>query len=194
MTWHYSTSTSSAAFETNDSAARRQLSQKYKEPRACAFLSRSEQLLLLLLLPTTQATRSPAFICAHVGNMPSARESTVWSTERHPSTQSLRNCTSQLSAPSASWFQNMWLKYRNPALLCPIIRNLEVLTSLSKHNLVCIYVKQQLTWTLTVPWGSCTCSRVASTSSATTNPDVNLRGLSDSPVGSMIFAVALWSY
>lgn len=75
-----------------------------------------------------------------------------------------------------------------------VSNNLEVLTSLSKCNLVCIYVKRWLTWTLTVPWGSCTCSRVASTSSATTNPDVNLRGLSDSPVGSMIFAVALWSY
>uniref|UniRef100_A0A0E9TDK2 Uncharacterized protein n=1 Tax=Anguilla anguilla TaxID=7936 RepID=A0A0E9TDK2_ANGAN len=29
-------------------------------------------------------------------------------------------------------------------------------------------------------------------SSATTNPDVNLKGLSDSPVGSMMVAEALW--
>lgn len=78
-----------------------------------------------------------------------------------------------------------------------IICNLEVLASLSKppvrHNLLGICIKRLLTWTLTVPWGSCTCSRVASMSSATTNPEVNLRGLSDSPVGSMIFALALWS-
>lgn len=42
------------------------------------------------------------------------------------------------------------------------------------------------TWTFTVFWGSCTCSRVASTSRATTNPDVNLKGLSDSPAGSIM--------
>lgn len=63
-----------------------------------------------------------------------------------------------------------------------------------KQNLVCNFVNWLLTWTLTVPWGSCTCSSVASTSNATTNPDVNLRGLSDSPVGSMMFALALWSW
>ena len=53
-------------------------------------------------------------------------------------------------------------------------------------------IKTWQTWTFTVFWGSCTCSRVASTSRATTNPDVNLKGLSDSPAGSIMVAEALW--
>lgn len=52
--------------------------------------------------------------------------------------------------------------------------------------------KRWQTWTFTVLWGSCTCSRVASTSRATTNPDVNRKGLSDSPAGSIMVAEALW--
>lgn len=54
------------------------------------------------------------------------------------------------------------------------------------------YCTTTLTCTFTVFCGSWTCSSVASMSSATTRPVVNLSGLSDSPVGSMMVAVALW--
>lgn len=59
-------------------------------------------------------------------------------------------------------------------------------------NYIQCQCKTPHTWTLTLFWGSCTCSRVASTSKATTNPDVNRKGLSDSPAGSIMVAEALW--
>lgn len=52
--------------------------------------------------------------------------------------------------------------------------------------------ESSLTCTFTVFCGFWTCSSVASMSSASTRPVVNLSGLSDSPVGSMMVAVALW--
>lgn len=57
-----------------------------------------------------------------------------------------------------------------------------------------IYMHIEPTCTFTVFCGSWTCSSVASISRATTRPEVNLSGLSDSPVGSMIVAVARWIY
>lgn len=50
-----------------------------------------------------------------------------------------------------------------------------------------------LTCTFTVFCGFWTCSSVASISSASTRPVVNRSGLSDSPVGSRMVAVALWT-
>lgn len=62
FTWHHTTPTSSAAFQTSDSAAGRKFSCKEEEPRARTFLYRSEQLLFLLLLPLHKFTST--YLCS----------------------------------------------------------------------------------------------------------------------------------
>lgn len=101
--------------------------------------------------------------------------------------------TSRSRGPEISRFgmDNMWLAIRIENLR-GAEKQKRFISSINIQFKLPKWAEGLMTCTLTVVCGSCTCSRVASMSNATTRPEVNLKGLSDSPVGSIIVADALW--
>lgn len=101
----------------------------------------------------------------------------------------IKTCMNHLNSSTAQG--TMFISTWSYLSICPAM----TLAQRTKTNQLSGHVSWRClkpTWTLTLFWGSWMCSSVASISSATTRPDVKRSGLSDSPVGSMMVAVARW--